>query len=95
MTSPGLMAFLVLRIWFGKAVKDFNKAIQALGPVGPSLAANTGNAFTSESRLSLNRVFVVFTNSQSRAVVWVAYAFYAVPVIISLAKLNVVATKGY
>ena len=27
------------------------------------------------------------------AVVWVAYAFYAVPVIISLTKLNVTATK--
>jgi len=26
--------------------------------------------------------------------VWVAYAFYAVPLIISLAKLNVSATKG-
>jgi len=72
----GLMAFLVLRMWFGKAVKDFNRAIQALGSQGPPLVANIGNAFT---------------------MVWVAYAFYAVPVIISLAKLNVLATpaKGY
>ena len=42
------MAFLVIRMWFGKAVRDFNKAVQLLGPVGPALVANTGNAFTSE-----------------------------------------------
>lgn len=68
----GLTSFLILRMWFGKAVQDFNNSIQVLGQQGPKLVANTGNAFT---------------------MVWVAYAFYSVPLIISLAKLNVTASK--
>jgi hypothetical protein len=68
----GITSFLVLRMWFGKAVTDFNATIQAQGAQGAQLVAGVGNAFT---------------------MVWVAYAFYAVPVIISLAKLNVTASK--
>ncbi|KAJ8522567.1 hypothetical protein ONZ45_g913 [Pleurotus djamor] len=63
----GLTSFLIVRMWFGKAVQDFNNSIMAQGPQGPKLVANTGNAFT---------------------MVWVAYAFYAVPLISSLTKLN-------
>ncbi|KAF8168066.1 hypothetical protein B0H34DRAFT_792720 [Crassisporium funariophilum] len=68
----GLTAFLIIRMWFGKAVQDFNASVAAQGQQGPKLIAATGNAFT---------------------MVWVAYAFYAVPIITSLAKLNVKATK--
>jgi len=68
----GLTSFLIIRMWFGKAVQDFNNSIAAQGAQGPNLIAGLGNAFT---------------------MVWVAYAFYAVPIIISLAKLNVKATK--
>jgi len=68
----GITSFLVLRMWFGKAVDDFNATIEAQGESGPQLAASTGNAFT---------------------MVWVAYAFYAVPLIVCLAKLNVKASK--
>jgi len=69
----GLMAFLILRMWFGKSVDEFNRSIQALGSQGPPLVASVGNAFT---------------------MVWVAYVFYAVPIVISLAKLHVLATPG-
>jgi hypothetical protein len=68
----GLTAFLVLRMWFGKAVQDFNASIEAGGQQAAQLIASEGNAFT---------------------MVWVAYAFHAVPVIISLSKLNVTASK--
>ncbi|KAF8078589.1 hypothetical protein FPV67DRAFT_1443924 [Lyophyllum atratum] len=68
----GLTSFLIIRMWFGKAVHDFNSSIEVQGLQGPKLIATTGNAFT---------------------MAWVAYAFYAVPVIVSLSKLNVKATK--
>jgi len=67
----GLTAFLVIRMWFGKAVEDFNKAISDEGSSGPQLIANTSNGFI---------------------MVWVAYAFYAVPLICALARLHVTAT---
>jgi len=44
----GLTAFLIIRMWFGKAVQDFNASIAAQGQQGPKLIAATGNAFTSE-----------------------------------------------
>jgi len=68
----GLTSFLIIRMWFGKSVDDFNSSIASQGPQGPKLIAATGNGFT---------------------MVWVAYAFYAIPVITSLTKLNVIATK--
>jgi len=68
----GITSFLILRMWFGKAVQDFNNSIAAEGHQGPELIATIGNAFT---------------------MVWVAYAFYAVPIISSLTKLNVTSTK--
>ncbi|ESK95853.1 hypothetical protein Moror_12351 [Moniliophthora roreri MCA 2997] len=64
----GITSFLIVRMWFGKAVEDFNKSIIQMGRDGPQFIASDGNAFT---------------------MVWVAYAFYAVPVICSLAKINV------
>lgn len=64
----GFTAFLVIRMWYGKTVKDFNASIVAQGETGPQLIAGLGNGFT---------------------MIYVAYAFYAVPIISSLTKLNV------
>ncbi|KAL0951136.1 hypothetical protein HGRIS_007872 [Hohenbuehelia grisea] len=64
----GFTAFLILRMWFGKAVDDFNTSIISRAPQAPALIASTGNGFI---------------------MVYVAYAFHAVPLIVSLAKLNV------
>ncbi|KAJ7220303.1 hypothetical protein GGX14DRAFT_434123 [Mycena pura] len=68
----GIVSFLILRMWFGKAADDFNQSIVLEGSAGPQLIAAVGNAFT---------------------MVWVAYTFYGVPVVISMAKLNVKASK--
>ncbi|RDB28799.1 hypothetical protein Hypma_015489 [Hypsizygus marmoreus] len=68
----GLTSFLIVRMWFGKAVQDFNDSIEFQRSQAPKLVAAEGNAFT---------------------MMWVAYAFYAVPIIVSLAKLNVKASK--
>ncbi|EPQ60788.1 hypothetical protein GLOTRDRAFT_68732 [Gloeophyllum trabeum ATCC 11539] len=64
----GLTSFLVIRMWFGKAVEDFNKTITKAGGSAPALVANTSNGFI---------------------MVYVAYAFYAVPLVCALAKLHV------
>jgi hypothetical protein len=45
----GITTFLIIRMWFGKAVLDFNASIVAQGQQGPKLIASIGNAFTSES----------------------------------------------
>ncbi|KAH8835821.1 hypothetical protein DL96DRAFT_1575712 [Flagelloscypha sp. PMI_526] len=68
----GLATYLIVRMWFEKAILDFNSNIALQGPSGPQLVAQSGNGFT---------------------MIWVGYAFYAVPLIISLDKLNVKATK--
>ncbi|KAF7784805.1 hypothetical protein Agabi119p4_970 [Agaricus bisporus var. burnettii] len=69
----GLTAFMVLRMWFGKTVQDFNTSIQNQGSQGPKLIAETSNAFT---------------------MVWVAHAFWAVPLMISLTKHHVKSGKA-
>ena len=46
--ASGLTAFLVIRMWFGKAVEDFNAAISKQGNDAPQLIASTSNGFTSE-----------------------------------------------
>ncbi|KAI8995599.1 hypothetical protein BD414DRAFT_479982 [Trametes punicea] len=66
----GLTSFLILRMWFGKAIEDFNDDISKAGSDAPQLIAATSNGFI---------------------MVWVAFAFYAVPVVSSLAKLHVTA----
>lgn len=43
----GLSAFLIVRMWFEKAIDDFNKSIVAQGDNGPELIAAAGNGFTS------------------------------------------------
>lgn len=63
----GLTSFLVIRMWFGKAVEDFNDDIARAGSAAPQLIAATSNGFI---------------------MVWVAYAFYAVPLVSSLANLH-------
>lgn len=46
-TFSGLSSFLIVRMWFGKAIDDFNKSIVAQGKNGPELIASAGNGFTS------------------------------------------------
>ena len=80
-------------MWFGKAVQDFNASIAAQGKNGPQLIADLGNAFTSEFKTQPIVPLRYFSDFLG-IVAWVAYAFYAVPIIASLAKLNVTATKN-
>jgi len=42
----GLTAFTVMRMWFGKAVEDFNNFIVSQGNNAPKLLAETGTGFT-------------------------------------------------
>ncbi|KAI0304854.1 hypothetical protein BC826DRAFT_978601 [Russula brevipes] len=42
----GLTSFLVIRMWFGKAVDDFNEAIVKAGNSAPHLIAQLSNGFT-------------------------------------------------
>lgn len=76
-------------MWFGKAVQDFNDFIVAQGHNGPNLVANLGNGFTSKFAF-----YDIGCDFNVVPVVWVAYAFYAVPLVISLAKLNIKSTKA-
>ncbi|EKM61002.1 uncharacterized protein PHACADRAFT_247290 [Phanerochaete carnosa HHB-10118-sp] len=69
----GFTSFLVIRMWFGKAVEDFNDAILQGGQSAPALVAATSNGFV---------------------MVYVAYAFYAVPLVSSLSKLHVMSGKA-
>ncbi|KIP12002.1 hypothetical protein PHLGIDRAFT_17796 [Phlebiopsis gigantea 11061_1 CR5-6] len=69
----GFTSFLVIRMWFGKAVEDFNDAILTGGHDSPALVAATSNGFV---------------------MIYVAYAFYAVPLVCSLAKLHVMSGKA-
>lgn len=43
----GLTSFLVVRMWFEKAIDDFNKSIVSQGKNAPELVAAAGNGFTS------------------------------------------------
>jgi len=69
----GFTSFLIIRMWFGKAVEDFNNSIINAGGKGPQLVASTSNGFI---------------------MIFVAYAFYAIPLVYSLSKLQVTATKA-
>lgn len=42
----GISSFLVIRLWFGKAVDDFNQSIQLEGDNAPDLIAGLSNGFT-------------------------------------------------
>jgi hypothetical protein len=86
----GLTTLLIVRMWFGKAIQDFNASIAQQGKNGPSLIASSGNAFTSQFVLPIHsRTMLIFP-----LVAWVAYAFYAIPIVCSLAKLNVTTGSG-
>jgi len=63
----GLTVFLINRMWFGKAVDDFNIQVAQLGKDGPDIQVNLSNGFT---------------------MLWVAYAFAAVPLICVLMKIH-------
>jgi len=41
----GLSSFAIIRVWFEKAVQDFNQSLAAQGKEGPELIASLGNAF--------------------------------------------------
>ncbi|KZT74655.1 hypothetical protein DAEQUDRAFT_659698 [Daedalea quercina L-15889] len=69
----GITSFLVLFMWFTKAVDDFNDDIEKDGSDAPKLIAATSNGFI---------------------MVWVGYAFYAVPLVSSLSKLHVMTSGG-
>lgn len=47
-STLGLTSFLILRMWFGKAVEDFNTTIIEGGSNSPQLLAETSNGFASE-----------------------------------------------
>jgi hypothetical protein len=78
-------------MWFGKAVEDFNRGIQEAGNNAPQLIAATSNGFTS----MLFCIPSLNAPSHVLIVAWVAYAFYAVPVICALARLHVTAGGKY
>jgi len=42
----GISSFLIIRLWFGKAVDDFNQSIQLEGDNGAHLIAGLSNGFT-------------------------------------------------
>jgi|SRR5882762_5739380 hypothetical protein len=88
----GISSFLIIRMWFEKAIVDFNKSVVAQGQNGPQLVAAAGNGFTSafQPNIILMLRLIMFAHK----VVWIAYAFYAVPLIASLAKINVNASDG-
>ncbi|KAF7791902.1 hypothetical protein EIP86_002927 [Pleurotus ostreatoroseus] len=46
----GLTSFLVIRMWFGKAVEDFNAAILEGGKNSPQLVAATSNGFVTTKK---------------------------------------------
>ena len=48
----GLASFLITRMWFDKAIDDFNKGVIAQGKGAPELIAAAGNGFTSTFYLS-------------------------------------------
>ena len=89
----GFTSFLVMRMWFGKAVEDFNDAVLQGGSSSPALVAQTGNGFVSsycQFRFCVHSVRLI----SYRLVVYVAYAFYAVPLVCSLAKLHILSGKA-
>lgn len=85
----GLTAFLVIRMWFGKAIDDFNTAVKNQGSDGPALIATAGNGFTSTSHWCSCKEIVL----TQLPVAWVGYSFLAVPLVCSLAKLHVTGGK--
>ena len=72
-------------MWFGKAIQDFNDDVSKIGQDAPQLHASTSNGFISE-RPTLT---VLYLRLNVGTVIWVAYAFYAVPLVCSLAKMHV------
>lgn len=78
-------------MWYGKGVDDFNRSIQLIisDSDRPKVRADLSNGFTSEYRLLAILMCVLMWST----VLWVAYAFYGVPVIVAMSKMQVKATK--
>jgi len=92
----GITAFLIVRMWFGKAAQDFNASISfsvSQNDDAPDLKVVIGNGFTSASLFSLLHYFLAFLTFYE-IVIWVAFAFYAAPLIVSLSKLNATFNKA-
>ncbi|THH34064.1 hypothetical protein EUX98_g51 [Antrodiella citrinella] len=68
----GITCFLIIRMWFGKAVEDFNMTVITEGSNSAQLVATTSNGFI---------------------MIWIAYAFYAIPLVASMAKLQIMSPK--
>jgi hypothetical protein len=71
-------------MWFGKAVDDFNIQIAQMGKSGPQIQASLSNGFTSTSSIQRATRYVLTIMT----VLWVAYAFGAVPLMCVLMKLH-------
>jgi hypothetical protein len=71
-------------MWFGKAVEDFNNAVELQGDRAPQLIAEISNGFISTF---LAHAYVEATDVLP--VVWVGYAFHAIPVVCALVKIHV------
>ena len=92
----GITAFLIVRMWFGKAAQDFNASISfsvSQSDDAPDLKVVIGNGFTSASLFFLLHYCIVFLTLHE-IVIWVAFAFYAAPLIVSLSKLNATFNKA-
>jgi len=84
-----MTAYLILRMWFGKAVQDFNSSVIQQGAQGPNVIASIGNGFNSTSYISfISAKLTVFP-----LVIWVASAFSGAPVIVCLMKLTITNPK--
>lgn len=70
---------------------DFNDDISKIGSDAPELIASLSNGFVSECSLCQSKQRPI---ADILPVVWVAYAFYAVPLVSSLAKLHVAGGKA-
>ena len=57
----GLTSFLVIRMWFGKAVEDFNATILKGGDSSPALVAATSNGFVSAYSFKVKVSFRILT----------------------------------
>lgn len=77
-------------MWFTKAVDDFNDDIKKNGSSAPQLIASTSNGFISTSALT----GLIVTMLTLYTVVWVGFAFYAVPLVSALSKLHVLTAGG-
>jgi len=71
-------------MWFGNAVNTFNIQVAQMGKSGPNVQANLSNGFTSRYLQLHGALFLKLLS----LVLWVGYAFGAVPLICVLMKIH-------